>query len=691
MTATLSYSGSSVLSTPVLSSLSSSSTSSSNDSSSFYSVLYTDDLRSIDVGDSLTASTFGSSSNSPSGHTSPFILNPPTEAKAASAFLLASVKNIASSVNGTMFGTSFGEQRRLDRRKPTPLPLVDPFDEMLTLPQDESFIESMSSTNASVISRGRSRSVKAVRKFLRRRETSRVPGVRMERMRLERMNSLPSIPSTTLFPVPEPIPAVPSNNLEKVAQVEGQLEEVESQRFPTKLTFYPSDSARVRNTNAMASLAWTGTLSSALPSSFPISNVDILSSTHHMSWTLNSACRSTWSLSDSTYSDNALFSPTSLSSLDDLLPLLQSDSSTVSDVVRRRQRRRWTLAMVITDDQISDEKLVDKLERMLGGNKARQSNGWPENTGLRSPLSPVLSSAAIPSSNVCGSPREDFRVHSEVYLDDDDRNNNKRRKVAVDKLPSPSSNNHLSQSTTWKTARKTLLICREFVRTERHYLSYLRMMLSQQTMTPPLLLTYLPPLIVVSEKLLSQIEVNPCAVGVAEAFLSCGDQLESAFVGWCGVVGEIFAGSCGNMVPTIKRARTSGASFGRNFAQKDDLSDSRSIRRIRSWGRLISSIRSRSWSMSRRDDNALMTRNEVKVNSSGKKNISKIHIHSIRELAILPTQRVMRSLTFSEELVTYTPASPSQERVQMAHEGALLLAQKCDKAQENLAFLHGSR
>ncbi|KAJ3796667.1 hypothetical protein GGU11DRAFT_830193 [Lentinula aff. detonsa] len=176
MTATLSYSGSSVLSTPVLSSLSSSSTSSSNDSSSFYSVLYTDDLRSIDVGDSLTASTFGSSSNSPSGHTSPFILNPPTEAKAASACWLASVKNIASSVNGTMFGTSFEEQRRLDRRKPTPLPLVDPFDEMLTLPQDESFIESMSSTNASVISRGRSRSVKAVRKFLRRRETSRVPG-----------------------------------------------------------------------------------------------------------------------------------------------------------------------------------------------------------------------------------------------------------------------------------------------------------------------------------------------------------------------------------------------------------------------------------------------------------------------------------------------------------------------------------
>ncbi|KAJ3995267.1 hypothetical protein F5050DRAFT_335626 [Lentinula boryana] len=691
MTATLSYSGSSVLSTPVLSSLSSSSTSSSNDSSSFYSALSTDDLRSIDVGDSLTASTFGSSSNSPSGHTSPFILNPPTEAKAASAFLLASVKNIASSVNGTMFGTSFGEQRRLDRRKPTPLPLVDPFDELLTLSPDESSIESMSSTNVSVISRGRSRSVKAVRKFLGRRETSRVPGVRMERMTFERLNSLPSIPSTTFFPVPESIPAVPSNNLEKVAQVKGQLEEVESQRFPTKLTFYPSVLARVRNTNAMASLAWTGALSSALPSSFPISNVDILSTTHPMSWTLNSACRSTWSLSDSTHSDNALFSPTSLSSLDDLLPLLQSDSSPVSDVVRRRQRRRWTLAMVITDDQISDEKLVDKLERMLGGNKARQSSGWPENTGLRSPLSPVLSSAAIPSSNVCGSPREDFRVHSEVYLDDDDRNNNKRRKVAVDTLPSSSSNNHLSQSTTWKTARKTLLICREFVRTERSYLSYLRMMLSQQTMTPPLLLTYLPPLIVVSEKFLSLIEVNPCAVGVAEAFLSCGDQLESAFVGWCGVVGEIFAGSWGNMVPTIKRARTSGASFGRNFAQKDDLSDRRSIRRIRSWGRLISSIRSRSWSMSVRDDNALITRNEVKVNLSGKKDISKIHIHSIRELAILPTQRVMRYTLLFQDLVTYTPASPSQERVQMAHEGALLLAQKCDKAQDNLAFLHGSR
>ncbi|KAJ3755996.1 hypothetical protein EV360DRAFT_48716 [Lentinula raphanica] len=373
-----------------------------------------------------------------------------------------------------------------------------------------------------------------------------------------------------------------------------------------------------------------------------------------MSWTLTSACRSTWSLIGSSEPSTTLLNPASATNDDDSLPLLRSDLTPVSDLDERHQRRRWTLAMIITDDQISDEKLVDKLERMMVGSSGEQSSGWSMNTGLCSPLSPVPFSAAIPSYSTS----------------------------STKAICSPSSNNHHSQSTMWRTARRTLLICRELVLTERSYLSYLRLMFSQETTTPssPLLLVYLPALILASERFLSQIENNPSAAGVAGAFLSCGEELESAFVGWCGVIGELFAGPCN--APSIRRARTSGGSVGWEKNRHKEISGSK---QGVSWGKKIRFIRSRSWSMSKRAGNVLVGINKDSKGRAGNST------HSFRELAILPIQRVTRYTLLFRDLTSFTPASPSRETVLMAYDLALELAQKCDRAQGNLTFFHECR
>ncbi|KAJ3861651.1 hypothetical protein EV359DRAFT_15683, partial [Lentinula novae-zelandiae] len=308
-------------------------------------------------------------------------------------------------------------------------------------------------------------------------------------------------------------------------------------------------------------------------------------------------------------------------------------------------RRRWTLAMVLTDDQISDEKLVDKLERMM-------------------------------VRNIGGHVSKDLEAESEVNVYEGDCKNVEKRNGIVNGVLLPTSNNHFSQSTIWKTARRTLLICRELVRTERSYLSYLQVMLSQETMTPPpaLLLAYLPALVQASEKLLSQMEINPSAAGVAEAFLACEDQLELAFLGWCGIIGGFFAGAYDS--PSIKRVRTSSHS------------DSSVKQRVGSWGKRLSSIRSRSWSMSGR---SATEHAEYKVGVSFKeKNEVRMgrHVQSVRELAILPTQRVMRYTLLFKDLGSHMPSpSASHEKVQMALEATLSLAQKCDKAQGNSVFL----
>jgi hypothetical protein len=128
----------------------------------------------------------------------------------------------------------------------------------------------------------------------------------------------------------------------------------------------------------------------------------------------------------------------------------------------------------------------------------------------------------------------------------------------------------------WKTARRALLCCRDLVRTERSYQAKLRQLLAGETETrpPALVLSYVPALLRASEALLSRLEDDPSAWGVSAGFVGVEEEVEAAFVAWCGIVGEIFEGDDGgstaregrkamhNPAKTVSRRRAGSGTHG---------------------------------------------------------------------------------------------------------------------------------
>ena len=159
--------------------------------------------------------------------------------------------------------------------------------------------------------------------------------------------------------------------------------------------------------------------------------------------------------------------------------------------------RRWTLSSALTDEGISDEGLVKELEKM------REVVEW-DCTAIDKDGHDFPSSSPPPS-------------------------------------PSTSSN-------PWLATQRALLTTRELILTERHYLSSLLLLLcpdSTLTPVPEMMVSHAKELIDISKRLLKGMEGEPSARGVAEVFTEVGgglseDGAESAFVGWCGAVGGWF-------------------------------------------------------------------------------------------------------------------------------------------------------
>ncbi|KAF8900787.1 hypothetical protein CPB85DRAFT_1324908 [Mucidula mucida] len=370
------------------------------------------------------------------------------------------------------------------------------------------------------------------------------------------------------------------------------------------------------STDALVSLAWTGEFPSQSspvePPKTSIGDTFFHSSMGIASTSLRSGWKSTWSLSGSA-DDDEDGSPDCLQTLgvQAQLPRRPRDP-------KHGHRRRWTLAMAIMDDGISDETLLDELEKMRTVEKMWQSE-WRRPPGrneddIQAPLKPSLPCLSDPAL-----------------------------------------------SAVWQSAR---------LRTERHYLLGLRTLASSETLTtpPPLMLTYLPALVEVSETLMTGMERNPSAQGVANAFLSVADQLEAAFISWCGVVGGFFVDSGSSS----KRERANSASPSQNAA-----ADGKSIkRRVNSWGKRIHSIRALTSS------NPSTPTHGVHKQRRGP---------AVRDLAILPTQRIMRYTLLFKDLFSHTPIdNASASDVEKALKAAMSIAQKCDRAQDNAAFLNKS-
>lgn len=237
--------------------------------------------------------------------------------------------------------------------------------------------------------------------------------------------------------------------------------------------------------------------------------------------------------------------------------------------------------MVITDDGITDENLVNALEDMRIKENVEQ-NIIPEEYPYQVHMPPDYRTQLYDS----------FAEYPPQYGE------------AISEPISPSD-------LSWSSARQALLICRELVRTERRYSSSLRTLITNGTCTPPpsQMLSYLPSLIEASDALLKLMEENPSVKGVSEAFLSCSEALRKSFTSWCSVVGHFF----------------DSEDDQKGKCNSQDLLDLKLIE-----------ARSRMQGLTSEDVLPIVVSepNKIRKNSKARP--------SVRDLAILPTQRIVR-------------------------------------------------
>ncbi|KXN88820.1 hypothetical protein AN958_06689 [Leucoagaricus sp. SymC.cos] len=320
--------------------------------------------------------------------------------------------------------------------------------------------------------------------------------------------------------------------------------------------------------------------------------------------------------------------------------------------------------MAMTDEDITDEVLVMELERMRI--RKEWSGSVDEMGEIWDPDYVLFGTFGSQDLRHSKSPADVSYTPSLPSFPHQHRNSS---------VPLPES----GSTQQWQTARRVLLTCRELVRTERHYLASLQILLASETEgTPPLLmLRYAEELVKVSQLYLAQMEGNPSAWGVAAAFLGAEEAVDGAFVGWCGVVGMWFDDS------------REGPMKSEESAEEDESTKDR-LKKIGSWRRSLTSIADLS-------TNAPSTKKKEKGSAPPpssslyghrQRRMSKTKKPPIRDLAILPTQRIMRYVLLYRDLLAQTPStSPSRGLIKRAADAAFRIAQKCDRAQTNSAFI----
>ncbi|QRV94790.1 RhoGEF domain protein [Ceratobasidium sp. AG-Ba] len=229
----------------------------------------------------------------------------------------------------------------------------------------------------------------------------------------------------------------------------------------------------------------------------------------------------------------------------------------------------------------------------------------------------------------------------------------------------------------WDKARRAMMCVREIVRTEKSYLRHMMGFLGgDQSIMSPILLEHLPRLIETSRMLTARLEEDPTAWGVSKAFLDVEEQLEAALVEWSGVVGHVVSSrsSRGESQATSEDGHTSSAGSGSAAS---------------SWIRRRSATASSS-STQPFQLNLSMT---PVIGSKDKKSnrVAKSKRLTEQDVAIMPTQRVLRYVLLYRELLVYTPVkSASRPLVERALEGATRIAQRCDEAQTHIDMLSPS-
>jgi len=222
------------------------------------------------------------------------------------------------------------------------------------------------------------------------------------------------------------------------------------------------------------------------------------------------------------------------------------------------------------------------------------------------------------------------------------------------------------------------------------------------------MLELVPSLLQTSDHLLKGFTEDPSAWGVATAFISCEDDLEMAMVSWCTVAGNFFIDRKRKERPNVTASkrifrRSIPASASENSVLSTKSNGSPSLpsmltlmsdagNRIKErqlddqhWQRSSLDQRSADSHGSSCMDSVDSTHQKREVLAKETKSSRKL---SVRDLAIQPTQRVMRYVLLYRDLLESTPVtSPSRALVERALEAASRIAEKCNRAQNNVAFL----
>lgn len=348
-----------------------------------------------------------------------------------------------------------------------------------------------------------------------------------------------------------------------------------------------------------------------------------------------------------------------------------------------------------------------------------------------------------------------------------------------------------------------LHITAELLATEKHFVSLLRLLLipgSTRTSPPPLMRTYVQELVNVCDGLVRSMEgrsdlmdgakhgeldgeetdvrrrggehkrpAPPSPAATCHAIIALRDDVEGAYVRWCGVVGGWFVGPSENGGASIGRAkrRLSKGVLGdgskrsqtleadaeeqkaaeqqaterKEAERKETITDApeqqhapeqgeetqegvndntsaessgerpplpsqkSTGRRSHVWRKSVPSLATlqmqiMSSSKKEEDGTEGQEASSAKPKESGSvRALSKRErkerqrkLPTVRELAILPTQRVMRYVLLYRDLLAHTPqTSPIRPLVQSAVDVAASIAAKCDRAQGNAEFFHRAR
>ena len=182
-----------------------------------------------------------------------------------------------------------------------------------------------------------------------------------------------------------------------------------------------------------------------------------------------------------------------------------------------------------------------------------------------------------------------------------------------------------------------------------------------------MMIQYAKELVDVSEKLLKAMEGEPSVRGVAEAFVEVGEGMggaESAFVGWCGVVGGWFqdglpiSRSTQAMIvakrrrglsgdeenhPMISEHEGSNPGLAVTFTPTEHAHTSPLMRTVRTWRRSMPSIAgSGEGHRGRTSPTSFAVGYASSISLTSSSNSKPIRKPAVRDLAILPTQRIMR-------------------------------------------------